>query len=210
MYHRIPFFFLALASISYTTSTHSLNWDIGHQFCFLAYFLVGYSIKRKTDVKRDSVKGIVYIMCGFAINILLAVLNCQRALHGVDIDVKLNNILGYGPLSPIEVIASLFIFAGFANLTIKYDFSKLSSYTFLIYLIHAGVWDVMTMLLARSGCMLDSRIEIMLSIGIVFLTSWLFAVVCRRAWRSMNRRFSVTKKICYLCRLDRCVEAKTD
>lgn len=44
LYCKPAWVFLDLASVSYWTSDRKLGWDIGRQFQYLSYYLVGYSI----------------------------------------------------------------------------------------------------------------------------------------------------------------------
>ena len=75
LYGKITPAFLALASVSYFTSEHVLTWDIGWQFCYLSYFLMGYKIRRWAADKKSNLIAALLIMAGCAINILLGVIN---------------------------------------------------------------------------------------------------------------------------------------
>ena len=138
--------FLAVASLSYITSEHVLKWDIGLQIYFLSYFLMGYKLRQWGKERKNNRTAFFLILAGFAINAILAYINYLRGLKGLPVDVSYyaDNPVSYGSLAPIEVIASCLIFTGFSVMDIKKDFSKLAGYTFLIYLIHAGAWDVIS------------------------------------------------------------------
>ena len=180
--------FLALASASYITSEHILKWDIGWQFCFLSYFLMGYKLRQWGKVRKGNHTALLLISLGTAINVILAYINYIRGLKGLPVDVMqyYKNPFSYAPLAPIEVLASCLIFAGFSVMNIKKDFSKLAGYTFLIYLIHAGVWDVISTALGDrliGNQIIESVSTILLSL-MVFLISLLDAVVYR--WFQMK------------------------
>ena len=60
MYHFFPYVILFISSISYTTSIHNLQWDVGKQICYLPYLLVGYAIKKNITYKNN-IKGAIFI-----------------------------------------------------------------------------------------------------------------------------------------------------
>lgn len=144
LYGRSAVIFLLLASASYVTSDHILNWDIGLQFCFLSYFLVGYKLREWGKTRKNNKLGLFLITIGVVVNVGIGYFNYLRGLGGLPVDVCniRQNPLSYGPLAPAEVVASCFTFAGFSVMTVKRDLYKLSRCTFLIYLIHPGVMDV--------------------------------------------------------------------
>ena len=117
-------------------------------------------------------------------------------LNGIVTTGEYMNFLGYAPLSPFEAVSSTMIFAGFAMLSLKCNFTKLSSYSFLIYLIHAGVFDVFSILLKRFGCSVDSRIVILAESVLIFFVSWGLAIIYRHIWERVDRKFSLTSKLC--------------
>ena len=152
LYGKITTAFLVFASVSYITGVRTLKWDIGGQLCFLSYFLMGYKLRQWGKTRKNNKIALLLILAGNAINIALSYVNFVRGQNGLPVDViqLTENPFSYTPLAPIEVIASCLIFSGFSMLKIKKDFSKLAGYTFLIYLIHAGVWDVLSVLLGDS------------------------------------------------------------
>ena len=184
LYGKATIVFIILGSVSYITSEHQLEWDIGWQFYFLSYFLMGYKLRQWGKTRKSNRTALILISAGIALNLVLAYINYLRGLKGLPVDVIqfYKNPFSYAPLAPIEVIASCLIFSGFSIIKIKSDFSNLSGYTFLIYLIHAGVIDVLfTILSDRLFCnrILEYIFVIIISVG-VFLISLFGAILWKR------------------------------
>ncbi len=181
IYGKITTIYLALASVSYITSEHVLKWDIGWQFCFLSYFLMGYKLRKWSENRKSNAKAIKLIVCGLSMNIGLGYINYCRGLNGLPVDVGYfaHNPFSYAPLAPLEVIASCMIFAGFSVMKIGKDFSKLAGYTFLIYLIHAGIWDLLYFMIGDRmiGNSIVEGISIIVISVVVFITSLLGAII---------------------------------
>ena len=107
-----------------------------------------------------------------------------------------------GNFSPLVVIVSLLIFAGFSKLNINCCFDKLSSQTFNIYLIHAGVNSILSIVVRKIGVKGDARIIIPIGIVAVFIVSYLLSVIYTKLWRRLERRFSVSERICKVIKLE--------
>lgn len=184
LYGKITIVFLVLASVSYISSEHILKWDIGWQICFLSYFLMGYKLRQWGKARKNNRAATLLILSGFVINTILAYINYFRGMKGLPVDSiqYYENPFSYASLAPIEVIASSLIFAGFSVLDIKKDFSKLAGYTFLIYLLHAGVWDVISTVLGDRliGNYFVETISVLIISTIVFLFSLLGAILYRK------------------------------
>lgn len=146
-FRKIVFVFLILGSVSrWTADNLILNWNIGQSFEYLGYFMVGYVIRE--DLPKSTGKGILLIIAGGVIEIAIAFIVYQFTLvnriGGSELQGKL-----VSPYCPIIVVASLLIFAGFTMLKVGYNawIQKLAASSFTIYLIHAGVWDVLQKLI---------------------------------------------------------------
>ena len=148
IYGKTTIIFLTLSILSYITSDHTLSWDIGLQFCYISYFLMGYKLRMWGKRRKNNCLGLLMVLLGVIINIMLAYINYKRGVSGLPVNTARYdmNPFSFAPLAPIEVIASCFIFAGFSVMKIKAKFSKLAGYTFLIYLLHMGVLDVILFL----------------------------------------------------------------
>ena len=189
LYGKITPVFLVLASLAYITSEHKLMWDVGYAFCFLGYFLMGYKIRKWGESHKGNGKAALLILSGFLVNAVLAYINYLRGLKDLPVDVSQlwKNPFSYAPLAPIEVIAACLVFAGFSVMKAKRDFSELSGCTFLIYLVHAGVIDVIFILMGDrlfGNPSIEAVVVVIISV-IVFVISLLFAEV----YGKLKRRF---------------------
>ena len=142
---------------------------------------MGYKLRQWGKGRKNNRTALLFILAGITINGILAYINYQRGLSGLPVDAiqYYNNPFSYAPLAPVEVIASCLIFAGFSVLHIKIDFSKLAGYTFLIYLIHAGVWDVIYAVIGDrliGNQAVETVAVIMLSI-VVFIISFIASII---------------------------------
>ena len=159
-------------------------WDIGWQFGFLSYFLMGYKLRQWGKTRKNNRTAMLLFVAGFAINIALAYGNYLRGLDGLPVDVIqcFKNPISYMPLAPIEVIASCLIFAGFSILDIKKDFSNLAGYTFLIYLLHPVVFDVIAIVIGDKliGNQIIEAIAVMLLSSIVLLISFFIIQIYKK------------------------------
>lgn len=182
MFRRIAFVFLVLASLSrWTTENIRLNWDIGQSFEYLGYFMVGYVLRR--DLQKNNCKGFFLITLGVLVEIATALAEYHfQIVNGIG-----ENELQYkivSPYCPSIVIASVLIFAGFSMLTIRCNgwMKKIVGMSFIVYLIHAGVWDfvgkIIYVIKGRGYVMsLNNIYWIPIFAVIVFLISVLLTVV---------------------------------
>lgn len=185
-FSKVAWCFLIMSGLGYYIGTYSSYWNIGFQFLFLGYVLVGYDIKRIASRRKSNLKGTVSILMGVMVLLIIAVLRYHQMLRGIaDTELKLPFV---EPLCLLPIIASICIFYGFSLLDIKVnmDLRRGAENTFWVYLIHAGVWDVCTQLIERVfGSDIDSRVAIPLGVIIVFAVSWLLAIVCRKLYRKV-------------------------
>lgn len=175
-FSKVTWCFLVLSCLSLWTSTHMLNWDIGVIFCYLGYFMAGYELRRWAEKKKSNIKGLCMIALGIAVELFVTRIQYGYSIQGLS---KTEEIYGLvGPQCPLIVLASVLIFAGFSLVYMKKDFHKLSALTFLIYLFHAGVWDVGRRFVVKYiGIRGDCRIVIPVCILIVFGISWILSAI---------------------------------
>lgn len=145
---------------------------------------MGYKLRKWGINRKSNRTALMLITFGIVINVVLAYINYLRALKGLPVDViqYYKNPFSYAPLAPIEVVASCLIFAGFSVLNIKKNFSKLARYTFLIYLLHAGVWEIISTVLGDKliGDQLVETLSIIVISIVVFLISLIGAILYRK------------------------------
>jgi len=114
----------------------TVHWNPSYCFDYIGYFMIGYVLRRKA--KKNNLKGISLICVGLIIEVLIAFLGFEEITHGT------YRLLV--PLCPFIILASVFIFYGFALLSIRRSFAYLSGLTFVIYLVHAGILQVIQIL----------------------------------------------------------------
>lgn len=185
-FSRVVKAFFVLAVISSWTSSHAFRWDIGYSFCYLGYFMAGYEIRKTCGerARHGNGTGACLLLAGIFFGLVTVYLR-----YGIAMDGVLEEELRYDltdPYAPLVAAASLCIFTGFSMIRVKKDFGKLSSYTFLIYLCHAGIWYIGELAVtALFGC--DAyRIVIPISIALVFFFSCLCAVACKKSGEKMT------------------------
>ncbi|MCM1191185.1 MAG: acyltransferase family protein [Butyrivibrio sp.] len=192
---KAAWIFLILASIGDLTSTEKLYWDVGYSFRYTGYLMVGYELRKLAVGHKNNRKGLFLIGGGIMVECVAMILRYRQALSGIaDEDLKYKLV---PPLSPLVVVASVLIFAGFSFLHIKANGSKIAGITFPIYLIHAGVWDVLAIIVRKLGYAWDNRIVIPVSIIIVFVLSALLSKIYLVIWnrvRGNGRRQRVRTK----------------
>lgn len=205
---KIPWILLAVASISYWVqpSSFKLGWDISLQVEFLTFFLVGYSIRCWAKKRNKSnILGIILIALGLLMEILLAYLRYKKVQNGCLLSNERIefSFLGYEGLAPFVVISSVLIFMGFSVLNIKLNLSKLSSYMFLIYLIHAGIWDVMKFCIRHGIIHLpQAEFTIIACTLLIFVLSLLVSILYKKVWNKIDSKLKVTDRLCKLFRLE--------
>lgn len=196
---------LVVANLSAWTSRCPLQWGVSRSICLIGYYLAGYQIR--TQIKKCShILGIISVLAGILAFLPLA------ALHG-------ENLLGAGigasgidyisQFSPLKTAGSLLIFYGFTNIRVRCKaVSRLAGYTFYVYLIHAGIWDVITFVFLREdglfhlGATLDVRIVLPAATGIVFLLSLTGARIYGCIWKCMDKDRRISKKLLQLVKLE--------
>lgn len=186
------YIYLGIASISYTTSTHTLGWDLGQVFEYAGYLAVGYSIASSIE-KPNNKKGTLLILLGVGMAIAIGICRYRQALLGIA-DSELDFQLVY-PLCPLVVIESLCIFAGILNINFHSDVTSFSQTTFYIYLIHAGVLNVLEKILVKTvNVDFDSRMAILMLAAIVMVLSTRLAQICIKIEKNIRRNCKFISK----------------
>lgn len=187
-FYRMSWCFLILASLSgWTINDMLFKWNIGYSFCFLGYLMIGYTIRRWAEKRQHNGAGIWFLLSGGIIIFIIGWLRYGQGLRGIaDTDLKYSLL---GPFNPLVVIASVLIFAGFSLVSIRWNFSQLSSISFYIYLFHGGVLVVVQKLLNILFSEMDSRIFIILTTVLTFGISWIASKIYIYVWNLGQERF---------------------
>lgn len=193
-FEKVSIVFLALASISYWTSSYTLNYDIGMVFEFLGYLMIGYTIRNNSH-NKNSKKAVLYIILSITINIIAFYLNYLNITNKMPTDTQILKNSWISPLSPLIVISSVLLFMAFSNFNIKRDFSKLASYSFYIYLIHQFVLITIFELIEKSNIQFNSLIFIPMITVIGLIGSYILSIVYLKVWNYIENKYNFSEKI---------------
>lgn len=202
LHGKLPWIWLSLATIGYWMQPYSfdLAWDIGMQAGFLGFYMGGYAIRSwAKHCRKSNSKGIALILLGVFFEVMLAYLRYRKVIGGAVLSNErmAYSFLGYEGLAPFVVISSVLIFTGFSMLDVKQGFSKLSSYTFLIYLIHGGIWDLMKKVLKSKVIFQPPTVfSIVGCVFIVFAVSLVTAIVYKKMWAKLDKKWKITDCLC--------------
>lgn len=181
------FIWLFVAMISQLTSTYSVAWAFGIIFSFVGYFLIGNVIYE--NMSRIKFKGLYFI---FAV-ICYVILFIYRGRGGYT-DYCLDPYLNC--FSPMMLIASVCVFIGFGGIKINIDLSRLSGYTYVLYLLHTNVYIVLYVLTRR---MFPSLIEhyilcLIVIAMLTFIISCIGAMIYDLLWLLLEKKFNIKEK----------------
>lgn len=200
IFFRISIVLMLITSVSGWTSTFDLDWSIAKVICYVGYLMIGYQLRKYNLTKRNNVKAIFLIMLGTIILLGLTYIQYQPSLMGI---VKaVNKYSMVGNFNPLVVMASLLIFAGFSKMNINFHLRKIAPHTFNIYLIHAGVWDLMRTFVRKTIGEGDARLIIPICVCVIFLLSWILSGVYSQIWNLIEKRYKINEKICKMLRLE--------
>lgn len=194
-YKKCAVIFFVIATLGLHMSTHELMWDPGFSFGFLGYFMMGYVIRK--NAKEDNLKASMLIIAGVLVLVSTAYFISSKGIDGVGNKDLLDSLTGASTL-PVA-ISSILIFDGFSRLNVKKEIMRISKQSFLVYLFHAGVWDVLSIFITKD---MDRRIVIPLAVIIVFALSWIISIIWQWIWRKLEDRWCLSIKLCKFLRLE--------
>lgn len=170
-FSKVAWTFMILATISSLTHSALLCYDIGFSFCYIGYLLLGYEIRKRVTTK-DNVKAFVYIGASIILCSLVGIV--QYYTLNLEIPDQLSVEENF---SPLIVLGTICLFTGFAYLKVNINLSKLSSLSFVIYLIHAFILYVISQVLRKYGYNLNNAYVIPSLIVVVFILSAIYAEI---------------------------------
>ncbi len=110
-----------------------LTWFVD----YLGYFLFGYLLSTSKPKWKTKVLWGIYLLSGS----LIAILTAYTIRH-------YNSLYFYGYLTPLVIAGALAVFAGVQQLTLQQNrLSRYAHLSFGVYLVHAGVLDVLNNLI---------------------------------------------------------------
>ncbi len=193
-FEKIAFGFLFFASLAAWASSRHVNWDPGLSFDFLGYFMAGYVIRKRC--RGSNRRALLFLLLGLAVELV----NCALRYEQVLLRMPEARMALFSPNSPLVVISSLLIFAGFASMKTRIKASWLASQTFVIYLAHAGILSVIQILggnkmLQWYSVTGDARISIPVLCAMTFALSVIFAAGYNKTWSALDKKTDVSRKI---------------
>lgn len=188
---KISCMIIVWASISSWTSEYLLSWDLGRSFLYLGYFAMGYIVRKRTIYKKNNFLGIFLILSGILAELSVVYVQYASISSGIPEYNETYSLIV--PQSPWIVWTSIIIFYGFSLLNMNHNFVKLSSYTFYIYLFHAGVWDVIRRVIKHTKYEFGSTLAIPFNVIVVFLISYLLSKCFMKCLVKMKRNIQKLK-----------------
>lgn len=199
-FKKFGIIFLIFAVLSKITSNHYFEWDIGSILCYSSYYIIGYIIRKGSVEKQNNCRGILFIILGIILEIISGY--CIYFLTIADLEWATNF---FEPLSPTVVVGSIMIFKGFSLLNIKKDCTKISSYTFSIYLIHVAVWELSKKIFTKvylyfiyafdKNVAITNMVVVIIMTIIVFSVSLILSIIYRNAWKFLNKKYGISEKV---------------
>lgn len=184
MFKKIGYLFLLWSIFSQATSNFKCAYDIGVIFAFLSYFILGNIIYEEEKLKKDrkfQKTGLILIM---VMVITMAYLARKEGIHYWLFNPYTNFF------SPMIAVYAVCMFKLFSKMTIKHTFF-ISDYTFFIYLIHTGVYEIVFHLPILPQ---NEFACIALVTGLTFIISFVFAYFYKILWSFIENKFQLKNK----------------
>ncbi len=137
IWKKIAEFSLVAAMILWGTSSFKVHWGLEGSV-YLAYFLMG-DVLRTYYSRHQEKKTAAKIGIGF----IILILYCIAREYLIRNDMRQYQFAFMGNFHPMVMAAAILIFAGFSNLKIKKEWHRVSEKSFYMYLLHAGIIDIM-------------------------------------------------------------------
>ena len=197
-FSRISWIFMLAAMMSAWTSSFQLDWGPAKCISYVGFLMVGYQLRFYFQDKKSNIRGVVFIIGGILTELLLSVIQYQHSMMGLaEADEKYSLV---GNFNPLVVLASICIFCGFAQLDLNENqITSMASKTFLMYLLHAGVWNVLSQFVRATW---DCRLVIPVCVGVVCVISYLLTFLYDSIWRACDKDRRITKWLCKRMRLE--------
>lgn len=182
------FVWAVLAVISQSTSTYKVSYSFGVVFSFLSFFLIGNVIYENVSKKQHS---FIFIISSIIVFSLAFVLRFVTEYSEFSVDPFASWF------SPLIFIASVLLFVGFTKMEVKMNLAKLSSYTYIIYLLHTKVYTSIIKILEKTVT-IDSRTSLFIIAAVTVITfaiSLIGAVVYTKIWGMLENKFELKIKL---------------
>ena len=180
-FYIVSVVFFTISVICLHVESFKITWNFGRSFLYLSYVMIGYTIS--DCFKKKKVLAFIFFTLSCIVLLMMSYLVFEFSNNGI-----LSNELTYpiqGGNSILSALYGICMFIAFNSLILKIKCEKMSQLTFYIYLVHAFVWDIMT--LAINKILSESFIfETNYSISIisfsliVFIVSIIISVIIKK------------------------------
>ena len=186
LYTILSIALLLWAIISQATSSQSISWNIGVVISYTSYFIAGDVIKIHIDKGHIKKKHIPF----------LAVLAMVCVACSLLFRIYVSNYYSYKAyvafLSPTVAVMSICFFVLFGLLSIKRDFTRISSLTFYVYLFHTVILSACHKTIIR---FLDAGVlTALLEFSCASLVSFGVSFVFKKVWDSVTVKHMFEQK----------------
>lgn len=173
---RLSIIFFVLATISMECTDYTLFWSPGLSFSYLSYAMVGYVIHQRASKQKQNGKACIDLLLALGLGILLGILRYRQAMQGIDDADLTYDILQ--PYSPLPVLMSVLLFAGFSKMRLPASFDAplrhLDKHSLIVYLIHPGLFFVMQRFVSVKS---DCRVTTLIMFLALTCFSYLFSIL---------------------------------
>lgn len=196
VFERISILIFISSSVSDMTSSHTFQYDPGSAYRYIGYLFAGYVAYRHST--KNKARGA--LLAGFAL-IFLFVGSIARynSYSGTELPFAVEIVLRF-----MLILCPVMIFAFMAHFKIEKDITRFSGLCFYIYLIHAGVLDLMlkftTIVKGEEWIwsLMPAGVTIVALSAMIFIISAVLAVVYDRLQKICERRFHIRQRL-YEC-----------
>lgn len=175
------------AIVSQLTTTYKLAYSFGVVFSYLAYFILGNVLYENCRKYKNSILFFLASILTFAFVFIF------RFITGFN---EKDYILNQYKVSfiPSIVLASVFLFIAFSNIKINTDFKKLPEKTYIIYLYHSFVYNMIFIIMDNIGIPINEMVTIPVVTILTFVISWVVSTVYLKIWQALEKKFSLKEK----------------
>lgn len=143
----ISILMIIVSMFSDYTSRHALSWDLGKVILYVPFLNLGYIIYNKFNQDKK-INVIIFSLCMYIfINITNFFAIRYVFINYDSADFFWKVVTSY--FSLFTILSSLLIFTFFANINIKIRVGNISENSYYVYLFHAGVLDIILLLLKK-------------------------------------------------------------
>lgn len=164
-------------------STQKAAYAMGVVFAYTGYYTLGsvlMTAKKKSQKKSYTAENILLLLTAlvmYAVTFVARYKGITKYLFNAYINF----------FSPTITIAAICIFKLFLNLNIKKDFSKLSGYTFYMYLFHTLIYKILHRFVIERLPLENELAKIAVLFVMTTVAALICAVIYQKIWDILNK-----------------------